>query len=310
MSHTCQRFWDCSKTFTFCLLLARCRIPCACYATPHLNLQKWSEHVVFLAFCWKCASGHNGVHFFDISTSKSGPTMVCFAHFDFDMCFAPRRLFDISTSKSAPTLVRFLCILTWKCDSRHNSVHLFDISTSKSAPTLVRFVHVDFEMCFTHLHATTECIFSSLRTRRFGEPTFRPSRATDHFIAKTQWIATFLLFRAPASSFFWLFLFSDLLFSSLLWLFPPLLFHLSILSKVWLQKTLRWLWCYWRIYPVNHGLSSQFILRCPGPNPSQRRSAHRFSRSWRSLEPNHPWIRLNRLGRTTWDGTISFLSFQ
>ena len=25
----------------------------------------------------KCASRHNGVHFFDISTSKSGPTMWC-----------------------------------------------------------------------------------------------------------------------------------------------------------------------------------------------------------------------------------------
>ena len=39
----------------------------------------------------KCASRHNGVHFFDISTSKSGPSMVCFVHFDFEMCFAPQR---------------------------------------------------------------------------------------------------------------------------------------------------------------------------------------------------------------------------
>ena len=39
----------------------------------------------------KCASRHNGVHFFDISTSKSGPTLVCFAHFDLEMCFAPQR---------------------------------------------------------------------------------------------------------------------------------------------------------------------------------------------------------------------------
>ena len=39
----------------------------------------------------KCASRHNGVHFFDIATSKSGPTMVCFVHFDFEMCFAPQR---------------------------------------------------------------------------------------------------------------------------------------------------------------------------------------------------------------------------
>ena len=39
----------------------------------------------------KCASRHNGVHFFHISTFKSGPTLVCFAHFDFEMCFAPQR---------------------------------------------------------------------------------------------------------------------------------------------------------------------------------------------------------------------------
>ena len=39
----------------------------------------------------KCASRHNGVHFFDISTSKSGPKLVCFVHFDLEMCFAPQR---------------------------------------------------------------------------------------------------------------------------------------------------------------------------------------------------------------------------
>jgi len=39
----------------------------------------------------KRASRHNGVHFFDIATSKSGPAMVCFVHFDFEMCFAPQR---------------------------------------------------------------------------------------------------------------------------------------------------------------------------------------------------------------------------
>ena len=33
---------------------------------------------VFNISTWKCASRHNGVHFFDIATSKSGPNMVCF----------------------------------------------------------------------------------------------------------------------------------------------------------------------------------------------------------------------------------------
>ena len=39
----------------------------------------------------KCASRHNGVHLFDISTAKSGPHLVCFVHFHFQMCFEPQR---------------------------------------------------------------------------------------------------------------------------------------------------------------------------------------------------------------------------
>ena len=39
----------------------------------------------------KCASRHNGVHFFNIRTSKSGANMWCFVHFDLEMCFAPQR---------------------------------------------------------------------------------------------------------------------------------------------------------------------------------------------------------------------------
>ena len=39
----------------------------------------------------KCVSRHNGVHFFDISTSKSGPSVVCVVHFDLETCFAPQR---------------------------------------------------------------------------------------------------------------------------------------------------------------------------------------------------------------------------
>ena len=60
------------------------------------------------------------------------------------------------------------------------------------------------------------------------------------FIGNTQCFATFLPFRAPASSFLSFFLFSDLLCSSFLFcLFPPLLFHLSTLSEVWLLNFLR-----------------------------------------------------------------------
>ena len=49
----------------------------------------------------KCASRHNGVHFFDISTAKSGPDLVCFVHFDFEMCFAPQRHAIVHLSSAA-----------------------------------------------------------------------------------------------------------------------------------------------------------------------------------------------------------------
>ena len=60
-----------------------------------------------------------------------------------------------------------------------------------------------------------------------------------------QCFATFLPFRASASSFFWPFLFSDLLSSTLLFFLtlPISAFHLSILSEVWLLNFLRLL-CY------------------------------------------------------------------
>ena len=208
----------------------------------HLNFQKWSDAEVFCTFwlgnvlrattactfstsqlpkvvrrwgvlyifTWKYASRHNGVHFFDISTSKSGPRMVCFVHFDFEMCFAPQRralfrhcnfqkwsdaevfcTFSLGNMLRATTACTFstsqlpkvvrrwgvLYILTWKCASRSNGVQFF----------------------ISHLA-------SWLRTCRFSEPTFQPSGAPNHS-GKTQCFATFLPFRASASSFFLLFLF-------------------------------------------------------------------------------------------------------
>ena len=136
----------------------------------------------------KCASRHNGVHFFDILTSKTVPRMVSFVHFDFKMCFAPQRctlfrhlsfqkcserevfvlLFHLQTcfSPQRCTFFRhlnsqkyserevFFCFFTCKRASHHNGVHFFDISTSKSGPELVCLVHFDFEMCFALLFSS------------------------------------------------------------------------------------------------------------------------------------------------------------
>ena len=114
----------------------------------------------------------------------------------FEKVHNPLRL-PRETTSERPKMVRtpsVFNILTSKCASRQNGAHFFDISTSKSCHNGVQFF-------ISHL--TTW-----LRTRRFSEPTFRPSGATNHW--KTQCFATFLPFRAPSSSFSLLFLFSSL----------------------------------------------------------------------------------------------------
>ena len=132
----------------------------------------------------KCASRRNDMHFFDISTSKSGPDLVCFVHFVFEMCFAPQRR----------ALFRHLNFQKW---SDHGVFCTFWLENV--------------------LRATMACIFSSVICPAGSAPAtlasllFDPG-ATNHW--KTQCFATFLPFRAPGSSFFCDFLFL-LLFSSL-----------------------------------------------------------------------------------------------
>ena len=99
-------FQKCSKNGVFCTFSLRnvLRATTACtFSTSQLPkvVRHWG---VLYILTWKCASRHNGVHFFDISTSKSGPTMVCFVHFDLQMCFAPQRraLFHLSSGQLAP----------------------------------------------------------------------------------------------------------------------------------------------------------------------------------------------------------------
>ena len=119
-----------------------------------------------------------------------------------------------STSQ-LPKVVRTWCvlyILTWKCASRHNGVHFF----------------------ISHL---ARC----LRTRRFSEPTFRPSGATNHW--KNTVNRDFPTFSRICI--FFLLTLSLLIFSLLIFSLLTLLtsaFQLSILSEVSLLNFLRsWL---------------------------------------------------------------------
>ena len=81
------------------------------------------------------------------------PKLVYFVYFDLEMCFAPqRRALFRSELRKVVRDRQFLTLLTWKCASRHNGVQFF----------------------ISHLA-------SWLRTRRFSEPIFRPSGATNHW---------------------------------------------------------------------------------------------------------------------------------
>ena len=180
----------------------------------HLNFQKWSKPPgVFNILTSTCASRHDGVHFFDISTSKTGPHLVCFVHFDLQMCFAPQRR----------AIFRHLNFQEWSALGAFCTFWLTNV-----------------------LRATTACNFSSLIWPADSAPAALASLLFDppgpQIIGKTQCFATFLPFRASASSFFHLFLFSDLLSSTLLFslTLPISAFHLSILSEVWLLNFLRW----------------------------------------------------------------------
>ena len=130
------------------------------------------------------------------------------------MCFAPQRC-TFWTSQ-LPKVLRTWCvlyILTWKCASRRNDVHFLDIATSKSAPNLVCFVHFDFEMCVAPERRATFHLSSGQMAKAASLLFDLPE---PQIIGKTQFFANLLPFRAPASSVFCLFLFSDLLSSSLL----------------------------------------------------------------------------------------------
>ena len=111
---------------------------------------------------------------------------------------------------------------------RATTVHFFDISTSKKWSENGVFCT---SWLGNVLRATTACNFSSLIWPAGSAPAALASQLFDppepQIIGKTQCFATFLPFRASASSFFWLFLFSDLLSSNLSLLFASALLCFS-----------------------------------------------------------------------------------
>ena len=239
-----------------------------------LNFQKWSEPLVSLTF-WlpnvlrattactfsrselpkvvrtpsvfniltsKCASRHDGVHFFEIWTSKSGPRMVCFVHFDLEMCFAPQRraLFrhrnfqkwsdlEMCFAPQRRALFRDLNFQKWSDHSVFCTFWLGIVLRATTACTfstsqLPKVVRPWSFWLENVLRATTACTFSTSQLPKVVRPwcvlyiltagsapaalaslLFDPPEP--QIIGKTKWIATFLPFRASYSFLFYSYLF-------------------------------------------------------------------------------------------------------
>ena len=187
----------------------------------HPNRQKWREHVVLCTF-WlgNALRATTACHIFDISTSKSGPRMVCLYIFDFEMCFAPQRG-ALFRHRNFQKWFRTSCVLymfTSKCASRHNGVHFFDTSTSKSGPRMVCFVHFDFQMCFAPQRRAIFHLSSGQLAphRRFSRAYFSTLRSPK-IIGKTQCFRDYPTF--SRIRIFFLLTLSLLLFFLLIFLF-------------------------------------------------------------------------------------------
>ena len=154
---------------------------------------------------WKCASRHNGVHFFDISTSKSGLRRWVFDTFDLEMCFAPQRC----------ALVRQINFQKWSDVGVLCTFWLRNV-----------------------LRATMACNFSSLIWPAGSAPAAL-ARFTNNWNKNSESRLPYLFEHLHLLSSDFLHLLSSHFLTSPRWLFPPLLFHLCILSGLWLLNFLR-----------------------------------------------------------------------
>ena len=137
-----------------------------------------------------------------------------------------------STSQ-LPKVVREWCvlyILTWKCASRHNGVHFSTSQLQKVVRTWCVLYILTWKCASRHngVQFFISHLASWLRTRRFSEPTFRPSGATNHWRNTVN--RDFPTFSRTCTFFLLIFSLLTLLTSA---------FQLSILSEVSLLNFLR-----------------------------------------------------------------------
>ena len=169
----------------------------------------WCFYYFDLEMC--CAPQRRAL--FDISTSKSGLSMVCFVHFDGNVLRATTAC--IFSTSQLPKVVRSWCVL-----------YIFGLGTCFAPQRRALFRHLNFQewseremflpFLLTHvLRATTACNFSSL-TWRAGSALARSffDLRSPKSLEKTERIATFLPLRTCLLSSDFLHLLSSHFFTS------------------------------------------------------------------------------------------------
>ena len=139
---------------------------------PDRNFQNWSAIVVFCAFWLANVLRATAACNFSTSELQKCSDTVSFLAFSLPNVLRAAVACHFSGSQLQKWLRQcgVLCILTYKCASRHSAVPFFT------------------------------CLLNSyLRTRRCSEATFRTSESTNHW--KTQRFATSLTFRARVPAF-------------------------------------------------------------------------------------------------------------
>ena len=153
MSYAGQCFWtETKKPWRFAHFWQGTESLALATQKRHLNLQKWSDHVVFFNIFWlgNLLRSSTACTFSTSQLPKVLRTWCAFAHFDFVNVLHATTACTFSTSQ-LPKVLRgwgAFSILTWKCASRHDGVHFLNISTFKNSPALACFVHFNLEMCF------------------------------------------------------------------------------------------------------------------------------------------------------------------
>ena len=171
----------------------------------HLNFQKWSEAGVFCTFWLRNVLRTTTTCTFSTSQLPKVVRSWCV-------------LYILTSKRQRRALFRHRNFQKW---SEPGVLCTFSLGNVLRATTACNFD----QFCISHLARW-------LRTRRFSEPTFRPSGATNHWKNTVlrdfpTFFRTFIFFLLALSL-----LWSSLFYSSLPWLFPSLLFICPIVGSL------------------------------------------------------------------------------